>query len=641
MIMKKYYFLAMLFAAIVSCTSNDFIGDDNLQEANGQAAISFNMNTPAVTRAGGADAATALSNQFIVYAEKNESGGTAPATGNLVFQNYKVAYTASTAHTTTSNTNDWEYVGKSWTSDEQANITTSTTDEQTIKYWDFGATSYTFTAVSALPDDISSGRVKITKTTSGTNQYAKGYIITLAKSGTEPSYDYPNLSKLYVADRNYIAKGDGYTHNAVTMNFRNAQSHVRAGVYETIPGYKISEIKFFNQEATPVEYQVSSTRAFGAVCPNVSTSNFEGTITVAYGNATSGVENQPILTVTPTGSAGTDLVLGTNMSTLTVGSTEPAVTAKFLGEAANAPTYDTGGGNYTSVMPQESNTTNLKLKVNYTLYNEITKEAITITGKTAEIPGKYLAWKPNYKYTYLFKITDNDLNPITFDAAVIEAGDGTAEYITTVTEPSITTFAVVLDNTDKFKNYVTDKNDYQLPGGTDKLDIYATFMKGDDVLTPQLTGSTKDNYVTVYSVDYKDGTTDADKTTHPITELSVANAIAHTGGLITATAITGATNDYFATAPAQVGEVPGEDGVNKTIDALKLQGVKLAGKYAVEIITYKEVTGLTVGTSLVEDYYTLSSETYTKCDAEAKAAENTTYYKQVKTYKVITVVAAS
>lgn len=514
--MKKYYLLATALAAMVSCTSDDYVGDNNLQEANGQAAISFNMNTPAVTRARtDADAAGDLSSQFIIYAEKNETDGAAPAPGNLVFQNYKVAYTASTANTTTSNTDDWEYVGLSWTSAEQTHITTSTTDVQTIKYWDNDATSYTFTAVSALPADISDGRVSITKTTSGTDQYAKGYSITLAKSGTEGSYVYPNLSKLYFADRNYIAKGEGYSHNAVTMNFRNAQSHVRAGVYETIPGYKISEIKFYNQAATPAEYQVSSTSAFGAVCPNVSASNFEGTIAVTYGNASSVIENQPTLTVTPGAgaSSSTDLILGTNMSTLTVGnpSANPVVEPKFLGEAASTPTYDkTDDGGYTIVMPQESNTDNLKLKVNYTLFNEITKETITITGKTAEIPSQYLQWKPNYKYTYLFKITDNDLNPITFDAAVIEAEDGNVEYITTVTEPSITTYA-------KASN-VTTNNEYKV-----NSKIYVAVEEGST--NPTLSASN----IKLYTVTQSDND-DTDAITTPsqsITENSVANVLSH------------------------------------------------------------------------------------------------------------------
>ena len=70
--MKKYYLLATALAALVSCSENEFIGDENLQEANGQAPISFGFDVPMPTRASGVDAATALGNQFIVWGEKNE-----------------------------------------------------------------------------------------------------------------------------------------------------------------------------------------------------------------------------------------------------------------------------------------------------------------------------------------------------------------------------------------------------------------------------------------------------------------------------------------------------------------------------------------------------------------------------------------
>ena len=173
MIIKIKYMLLIALAALVSCSSDEFVGDTgspNGEAGSGNAAISFGFDVPQVTRASGAEAATKLSNQFIVYGEKSESDdGAAPAAGKLVFQNYKVAYTSNTAYTTQSNTKDWEYVGQQWTNDESSNIITSTADLQTIKYWDYSASNYVFTAVSALPADISSGRVKITKTTSATS----------------------------------------------------------------------------------------------------------------------------------------------------------------------------------------------------------------------------------------------------------------------------------------------------------------------------------------------------------------------------------------------------------------------------------------------------------------------------------------
>ncbi len=661
MIIKIKYMLLIALAALVGCSSDEFVGDNgsaNGVNGSGNAAISFNYELQKITRAESDHVTSAanLGNQFIVWGEKNAAttGDTNNkyADGSLVFPNYKVEYTSNTAYTTTSNTKDWEYVGLSKTSNYASNITykdvvtpadavAGTTDAQTIKYWDYNANSYTFTAVSASKltnskTDIENGYIKIQKNINdATSPFNKGYLVQV--------YSGADLSKLYFSDRKVIEKSAGTDRNAknayggnVTLTFRNALSHVRAGIYETIPGYAISDITF--KVTSEVVAKVESTDAFGAICPNIKSGSYTEDLKVTYESADVATKNQPIVTPVKRndGTAATttaDLILGTNISTIN--------TTNLLKTTSADPTWDTSGGAYTAVLPQAGNESNLKLKCSYTLYNATTGETINVTDKTAEVPYKYLQWKPNYKYTYLFKITDDDLYPITFDAVEIVNGDGLAEYITTITQPSITTFGVVLDGENKFKNYVTGKDDYQLPGGTDKLDIYATFLQGATVLTPQLTSNNKANFVTVYSVGYQSGTSDADKSSHPITELSVANAIEHTGGLITATAITNAENDYFGTAPAPVTTVPAEDGTTKTINALKLQGVKRAGQYAVEIVTYKEVTGLTVSTSVVEDYYTLSSDTYTKCEANAKAEDGIIYYEQVKTYKIITVQGAS
>lgn len=715
---KKLFFAAVALVALAGCSSDDFVGDSSLQ-GSGESPISFGFDVPTVTRASGAEAATKLSNQFIVYGEKSETAdGAAPATGNLVFQNYKVAYTSNTAYTTQSNTKDWEYVGQQWTNDESSNIITSTADLQTIKYWDYSASNYVFTAVSALPADISSGRVKITKTTSATSDnkvYDKGYTITLAKTTGSPAV-YPTLSDIYISDRLVINQSSGSDRNAmnayggnVTLTFRNLLSQVRAGVYETIPGYGISSIKFYvtNDAEAKVGEDPTPTPAFGAICPNVKIGGgFEGTLNVTYYGAGTAAENQPKVAVSGGSGSATDLILGTNMNTLN------KTTPTLLGTTAVSPTWDTEDGAYTNVLPQSvDNTTNLKLKCDYTLWNSVTGETIEVKGATAEIPSQYLQWKSNFKYTYLFKISDNTngstgqdvtgLYPITFDAVEMVNGDGVAEYITTVSEPSITTFGAIYNGT-KYTNYVTGGDEYTATGiaSGSQLNIFATFMEGSTVKTPTL-GGTGAQHVNIYSV------TSADPTNFKITEASVAEAIANPVSItnnvytctVTYTKVTDATTlaagtnyyksdgthapgttgyvttlavsetDYHVDAtpasstiadgvdiytcavtsvtevtdattlaagttyykkdtntkapgeagyiptiavegtdyqvapkitainittydtddtyftgnvkPAVVGEVPGEDGVNKTIDALKLTGVK-AGTYAIE-----------------------------------------------------------
>ena len=577
--MKKYPLFATVLVALASCTSDEFVGDKDLGKANDNAPVTFNFDVPAITRADneGADAAAKLNNQFIVYGEKNEISSSAPTDGNLVFQNYQVNYAANSAYTTTSNTKDWEYVGYPHSTKYATNITPSSTEVQTIKYWDYGASNYVFTAVSAKPEDIENGLVEIEKTTSGTTVYDKGYKVTLAK-GSDNTY--PSLADLFFSDRNVITKSSGTDRTAkntyggnATMKFRNSLTQVRVGMYETVPGYSITAISF--KVTSDAIAKQGDAEAFGAICPNVTASNFEGTITVTYYDATNtDTENQPKLTIEAgDGLSNTDLILGTNINAIS--------TENPLATTSAAPTFDTEGGAYTAVLPQITNAKNLKLKVNYTLYNSVTKETITVENATAEIPAAYVAWKPNYKYTYLFKISDNSnghtgegsdpagLYPITFDAVEVIAEDGAAEYITTVSEPSITTFGV---NSTTGK-YVTGGNEYAAGS-----DIYATFMEGSSVVTP-----TASNYK-VYTV------TTTDATNFPITEASVAEAIAEasnvpSGGTpkITCTAYT--TNVSIVT------KVPGEDGIDiDPMNAVKMGSVA-AGTYAIEYTASAAWTG--------------------------------------------------
>lgn len=555
--MKTKNFIYAAFAGIIlaSCSSNDFAGDESLLEnSGGGGAIAFSSSTPAITRAEGADAATKLNSQFIVWGEKNETKD-APAAGNFVFPDYKVAWTNNSAYTTTSNTKNWEYVGLSWTAAEAANITEATaavtTNTQTIKYWDYAATSYTFTAVSAKPADISGGKVKINKLTSGTTVYDKGYEVDVTSDA--------DLASLYFADRVNIAQSNDkdrtqsnkYGGN-VTFTFRNAISQVRVAMYETIPGYDVKVTSFYyvdNADPTFATMDTPSTTNFVANVPNTAT-GVAGKFTVKYypqstENDAAKITNHPTISFAPT--TATD-----SKNYITLGN-QIAAAAK-LGETSTAATYDKADSNsdgvydFTTFFPQESNDKNLKLKIDYQLKNTVTNEVINITGKTAEIPAQYLQWKPNFKYTYLFKITDDELYPITFDAVVVEAEDGTAEYITTVSEPSITTFGTV---TSAGKTtYVTGGNDYA--AGTA---VYATVMDGSSLATLDA------SHMQLYTV------TTTDDTNFKITEASVAEALIE-GPTLNADQAN-AAKIKLPTNPALTYQktVPAEDGTTITLDA--------------------------------------------------------------------------
>ena len=86
--MKNFKNKFLLVAAIISfasCADNTYLGDQDLGGNTGNGgAISFNMNTPAITR-GTSTEANKLDDQFIVWGEKNESGGAAVAVALIVF----------------------------------------------------------------------------------------------------------------------------------------------------------------------------------------------------------------------------------------------------------------------------------------------------------------------------------------------------------------------------------------------------------------------------------------------------------------------------------------------------------------------------------------------------------------------------
>ena len=621
-IMKKNILLATALAitALAGCTDDSFVGDQKLVEANGNGAISFNLNVPALTRGDktGAAAASDLSNQFIVYAEKDETtDGAAPADGKLVFQNYKVAWTANSAYTTTSNTENWEYVGLKWTSEEQSHITTSTTDAQTIKYWDWGAASYTFTAVSAKPTDISSGYVSITKTTTktdGNKIYDKGYTVALTADA--------DLDKLFFSERINIVKTEGsnasntnrqadntYGGN-VTFRFHNMASKVRVAMYENIPGHSVTINKFSVDDdggATPAFANMSDdkTANFAANFQNC-VAGTAGTLTVKYQSSGTTV-NHP--TVSFSGTAVDVLALGTQL--------KENVT---IGESATGATYDKTGKAYTSVFPKEDNTQNLKLKVSYSLTAPVTGEKITVTNATAEIPAEYLKWKPGYAYTYIFKISDNTngstgtpgtnpagLYPITFDAVEVIAEDGQAEYITTVSEPTITTFGV---NSTTGK-YVTGGSEYAAGS-----DIYATFTEGSAVKTPVL-GTSGAQHVNIYIV------TSSDETNFPITEASVAEAIANPARITNAVWTRAITNVTAKTATdlTDAGTYYKKDANNKA-----------PGDAGYVVTPAVKNTDYTIGATAAKNTITDGVNIYT-CTvnyttvAVAELTTGTTYYK--------------
>ena len=458
--MKKIYLLAMALAAMVSCTSDDFVGDTSspTSETGGADAIQFKSNAGKITRAtqNTGTAAVMLDGQFKVYGVK--SGSTAGSGLQKVFTDYGVWAASGSGSSTTSNSSGWEYVEPSATDVNHApsgSANTMNVKNQTIKYWDHSAADYRFVAGSpfgAFTFNINSSNNAIqTATVTGLAGHINPNSTATALS-TEP---------VYIAEPLIIEESDyatSYGGAPVTFNFVRQQARVRVGVYETIPGYKITNITFYpygtnSWSTTPSENIVLASTTSNYFVGGASDA-VKGTITynwtttpASYTFQYEAAENKE-LTQQNNWYAGK---LNATSWEMAITSTESSI-AKFYG--ADTDMDATTG--YFTVIPTPTGTTAqpILIKCDYTLTSEVDNsgETINIHGATAAVPAAFSKWAPNTSYTYLFKISDNTngktdpnkdpvgLFPITFDAVAVAENSTEQGYITTVSTPSITTY---------------------------------------------------------------------------------------------------------------------------------------------------------------------------------------------------------
>ena len=431
--MKKYLIFAASALALASCSSDDFLGENPGNVQNATTAINFGGEAGKITRATSNEGEdhVKLDNQFKVYGVKktNEKFVT-------VFKDYSVLYNENL---TTSNSNKWEYVK----------------DNQTIKYWDYSASEYRFVAGSP----ISAFTFKVPS--DGTTKNIESATITglgghIEANTTETANTF---NPVYVAEPKVVAKAD--YKNTVQFNFVRQQSMVRVGFYETIPGYSITNIKFYKADGTSAtgnniilyssedDYFVGGTNVSGTVTYDWTTAT--PSYTFAYTDNTN-------LKKSKNWYAGKLTTLPT--TSLPTTSSESNVALLYGTDKDMSAT--TG---YFTVLPTQVTTASpILIKCDYELTSDDgSGETIEVKGATAAIPAAFSKWEANTRYTYLFKISDNTngttgtpgtddpgLYPITFDAVVKEVEQGTT---TTVATPSITTYqeGSVVGNTIEYK----------------------------------------------------------------------------------------------------------------------------------------------------------------------------------------------
>lgn len=405
--MKKYYFVSAIAAlALASCANDDFLGEvpgNNPSAVNGKE-ISFSGEAGKTTRADedkkGADAAGLLKNNFIVFGCKTINGES-----KTVYDHYNVNWIEN---------KKWEYIGQT------KNDLNKTATNQSIKYWDYSATDYKFVAFS-LGEATQGTDITITRVDKDANSY------TL--TGTAA-----NLAKCYVADRitakptNTNAENNEVLYGQpVSFKFHSLGTKVNIGLYETIPGYSINSIKFY--ESNDKDATASDTPTLFANTASIQTDDNtkqkSAKVTFVNDNKVSvSWEEEEVTKAAIT------------KSTKITFRSLPTVDPEFNETAGK--TYLSREKDKASCFVESANAVipgnkvgALTLKIDYTLIaTDGSGETITVRGATATIPAENTNWVSNKIYTYIFKISDSTngstggsstgLKPITFEAIVTD-----------------------------------------------------------------------------------------------------------------------------------------------------------------------------------------------------------------------------
>lgn len=555
--MNKFFIAAASALALASCSSDDFLGEIQGNEQNGAtSAINFGGDTGKITRdpSTGKTAADLLENNFVVVGFK---GNKTDAANNEVyaFDHYNVNFKDGSAFSTESNRAGWEYVNQDMNvkgTKPAASLAQGGASQQTIKYWDHSCKYYDFIAFSM-------GKGAESKYATPTHVDKAN----LDKAAYTLTGNVNTLSECYISDMKTVEEKD-YNKTSVSMSFRHLASKVRMALFEIVPGYVISDVKFYTDATSTTTDNTEGTL--------IGKFNNSGTLTVYF--PTTGIVNKDKkdynkahVKFTESATAGETGVLNhkgfgaVNYNNQAEGAISAGST--YLSQNAAKPSYC--GDGYQNVLPSEGAASAITLRIDYKLTSTNgTNETINVKGATATVPAEYTEWKSGYAYTYIFKISPDTngstggsstgLTAISFDAVVVDAeANGLQETITTVSDNSFTTYGY------KDNKVTTNGNEYV--NGTE---IYATVYSAGATVAPQK----------LYTVTLEAGATQT------INEASVANAI-EKGSNDTAKK-TWTVSDYAgkkmvvtetAGVATTVTEVPAGPGYTLKVNALKWTGV--------------------------------------------------------------------
>jgi len=344
--------MAMLISTACSHDSYESRPDDDVPVVDTRTAISFsgqqgeeqevNQGTNranGMTRAGTPLSETATS--FKVWGFKNMSFSN-NSYGDLqtVFPGYIVNWSSATS--SPSNSNGWEYVNQQ-----------TSGDEQTIKYWDWNAKAYRYFAVTGTPSYVHNTpdgpyvftfEANASPVRNGEGTDAQKIAANIAET--------PYFSRLWFSTGNAGNYPDKQFGKPVTLEFLKPYARVR---FLFNYSYAAEGVKLTEKSFKPT---------------NGSKIALKGTVTVTY--ALTGTATKETYTVTPEANPAE-------------GETLDAFTEEYIPE---------GTEKWYTVFPVAS-------QGSYTMSVKVNNG-----DRSAVVPAEYMTWLPGYSYTYIFKITE-------------------------------------------------------------------------------------------------------------------------------------------------------------------------------------------------------------------------------------------
>ena len=485
--MKKVLILAC--AALTACTNDIDLGPNKEQIETLSNAIGFQMAKKNMTTTKGTEALNKAGHyNFGVWGYKAHTGVGEP----LIMENYLVGYMDGT-----------DKKGYYMTSDKQTTLGDASNSKDGESQWEYeklGSTEYGYTGTEGYykqsqMEYMSNNANQYLRfwdhSSASTNFYAYAPYVnganTVSFDNTSKKMTFPNGSmKAGYNDASkfeYMYAGVNVPvanyRKDVQLKFKRMSSRIRVKFWEDIPGYQIKIISLYDATstwngdvyATPVTGVASTTGTTTTYTPGKYAVKAEAE--VDFSNIA-----DPLLEISPddASKSGNSLKFeapaGTDFTYPTAGTPE---TSRKIGEERNKASLSATV--YYGIPAYGSyEVPGFIFHVSYEL-TSTTGEKITVRNAKVYVPKENCQWKPNYSYTYIFKITknsngstgtvsptdpDNDntidnelaLFPIVFDGCTVEDYETEIENDYTISDPKAPVYTLSLENSSVAKNGV-------------------------------------------------------------------------------------------------------------------------------------------------------------------------------------------